>query len=117
MRGPISIAVTGPLGLGSEAIASIKESRAKKNGDLPEPLHREYLEDDDEWMLDEVQDQKDKKESSTGKTMQDLKTHIYTRHRQAPTPSVPCHHTSTTTTHQTPWIPSCLCPGPSGQPD
>jgi hypothetical protein len=34
MRGPISIAVTGAIGLGTEAYASLKEHRAKKHGDI-----------------------------------------------------------------------------------
>lgn len=47
MRGPISIAVTGVLGLASEAYVSVKtrdKTKATEN----------YLQDEDEWTLDDA---------------------------------------------------------------
>ena len=52
MRGPISIALSGAIGLTTEAYAAIKYRHEDKA--LAE--HEEYLEDKDEWMLQEVQE-------------------------------------------------------------
>ena len=72
MRGPISIAVSGIIGLTTEAVAAIKKSRKGS----PDPILRSdgparashegfEIDEEDAWMLDDIQDQLNLQQASS----------------------------------------------------